>query len=48
MQILPSAQGFMLVFRCNSGDSLNSSFAVFRPKPTSSGLEVEAEFYFQD
>ena len=28
IQLFSSAQGFMLVFRCNSGDSLNSVFAV--------------------
>ena len=41
-----SELGFMPVFRGNSGDSQKACLQ-FRPKPTSSGLEVEAKFTFE-
>ena len=36
------AQGFRPAFRSNAGDSTQSAFAD-RPKPESSGLELEAK-----
>ena len=46
IRIVSSAQGFMRLF-LGSGDSPTASLQ-FRPKPTSSGLDVEAKFYLQD